>query len=593
MDTTRRSFIGGRAMAALMAVMASVGFNAAASMATVDLDGLWQFRFDERLWLEAARPDFAANDRMPVPGCWDATSAYRNKRGTGMYRRTFEIRDSAKEGFLVVEGFCLRAKFWLDGREIGTSVLPWSTVEFKTGPISAGRHELVAAVDSSVGPNVKLFHNYYDFYAPGGFHHGISLVLQRKTVEMRRVVARTRDYRTGDVELEVEFADGKGPNDFSAMVSFNGGRAQKADFKGRRARLKVPGFKLWSCDEPNMTTVRVEAEGSSADARFGIRQVGTSKGRITLNGKPVYILGVNRHEAHVSFGAATPLQMMYEDVRNAKSMGCNFIRGAHYAQSDEFLSLCDEMGILVWEESLGWQNNPGQFKDAAFCNLLEEETRLMVRRSINHPCVVISAFLNECHSTTKECRSVVDSLIGVIRAEDSGHLVTFACSRPAGDLCNANTDIIAYNAYPGWYTHLMINGSTDELRANIARCHKDIVKTFRNLYKGDDRPIIIGETGVKADWGVRDKYGRAQYSEDFQAEYTQLMLEEIFAIPEIAGIAIWQFTDVKTYTRVGGVVSRPYGVNTGGLYDLYRRPKLAVDVVTKMYNAKKSASSVR
>ena len=64
------------------------------------------------------------------------------------------------------------------------------------------------------------------------------------------------------------------------------------------------------------------------------------------------------------------------------------------------------------------------------------------------------------------------------------------------------------------------------------------------------------------------------------------MLEEIFANREIAGIAIWQFTDAKTYTRTHGLRNRSYGVNTGGLYDLYRRPKLVVESIRKLFQEK-------
>ena len=64
------------------------------------------------------------------------------------------------------------------------------------------------------------------------------------------------------------------------------------------------------------------------------------------------------------------------------------------------------------------------------------------------------------------------------------------------------------------------------------------------------------------------------------------MLEEIFANKDISGIAIWQFTDCKTYTRTRGMRNRSYGVNTGGLYDLYRRPKMSVEEVRRLYTAK-------
>lgn len=211
----------------------------------------------------------------------------------------------------------------------------------------------------------------------------------------------------------------------------------------------------------------------------------------------------------------------------------------------------------------------------------------MVRNSINHPSVIISAFLNEPQSELPECQTLVDRLIGVIRAEDTGHLVTFACHRTNKCISHANTDFIAYNTYPGWYSFEPQDGTAEEMRRNIRQCHQDIVTYFRGKYH-DERPIVVSETGVKADYGVRDPRGKAQMTEDFQDEYEGIMIEEIFANDEISGLAIWQFTDAKTYTRrTGGMRGRSYGVNTGGLYDLYRRPKMVVETVRRLFRAKR------
>ena len=563
-----------------------IGVHVESWAAIVPLDGLWDFRLFESASLEEIPlPAFAPNDKMIVPGSWDALTHYYNKRGTGCYRRTFRLEKDVCNGFLTVDGCCLRSKYWIDGREVGFSKLPWSKLEFATGPLKAGEHEIVAVVDSLVdNDKVRLFWDFYDFYAPGGFHHGIWLETQESPVALRKVVVRTRDYKTGLVELEAQYA-GEGPADFMADVAFDGERFRSVSFSNRRTKLVVPNFRLWSVESPNLHTVEVSVEGSRRRERFGIRQVGTADRRITLNGKPVYLKGVNRHEAHYEFGATTPVQLMYEDIRNVKDLGGNFIRGSHYAQTEAFLGLCDELGVLVWEESLGWGNKKDQLVDAEFRSLQVEQTRLMVRNSINHPCVIISAFLNEPASELEECRTLVDELVETIRAEDSGHLVTFACYRNLEDISNVKTDIIAYNTYPCWYIWGMRTGHAGEMRRNIRACHEEIVRYFRGKYK-DERPIIISETGVKADYGVRDPRGKAQYTEDFQEEYERIMLEEIFAMPELAGIAIWQLTDAKTYTRVAGIPGRPYGLNTGGLYDLYRRPKLVVETVRKLFRSK-------
>ena len=567
--------------------------------AIVSLNGLWDFSLKAGKSLEDVElPAFAADGKMIVPGAWDAMSHCYNQRGTGCYRRTFELGSDVVNAFLVVDGCCLRSKYWIDGREIGFSKLPWSKFEFATGPLKAGRHEIVAAVDSIVdNSKVKLFWDFYDFYPFGGFQHGVWLETQEAPVELRKVVVRTRDFKTGLVELEALYA-ADGPADFAASVSFDGKEPTVVQFRGRRATLNVPDFRLWSPSAPNLHEVTIstdlqspgtrhEAQGTKhqASTRFGIRQVGTAKGRVTLNGKPIYLKGVNRHEAHYEFGATTPVQLMYEDIMNLKDLGGNFIRGSHYAQNGRFLDLCDELGVLVWEESLGWGNKPAQLGDPEFRELQKEETRLMVRNSINHPCVIVSAFLNEPDSQLPVCKSLVDELIAVIRAEDTGHLVTFACHRPLKDISHANTDIIAYNTYPCWYGWQMKTGTREEMRANIRGCHEEIVRHFRETYR-DERPIVVSETGVKADYGVRDPRGKAQYTEDFQDEYERIMLEEVFAQRDVAGIAIWQFTDAKTYTRTPGLTGRSYGVNTGGLYDLYRRPKLVVETVCELYRGK-------
>ena len=560
------------------------------AMTKMPLDGLWDFKFEKNRMMENVQlPGFTADDRMIVPGCWNSMSRYYNQHGTACYRRVFTLGENLVDSFLVVEGFALRLRAWVDGREIGMSAQPWSTVEFATGPLAAGEHELVLAVDSTVDANkVKMFQNYYDFYPFGGLYHGVSLVMQRKAVELRKVAVRTRDYKTGLIELEAIFEGAQKPLDFTADVAFDKSAPSKIAFKGGKATLKVPAFRLWSHEAPNLHHVTVAVEGAgSVTERFGIRQVGTQDGRITLNGEKIYIKGVNRHEAHYEFGPSTPAQLMYEDITLVKDLGGNFIRGSHYPQCDRFLSLCDELGILVWEETLGWGNRDWQFKDEEFCSLQIEAARLMARNSINHPCVIISGFLNEPESDKESCKALVDRLIKTIRDEDTGHLVTFACNRNSSDICNADTDIIAYNTYPYWYHHLPVTGEHSEMQANVRKCHQEIARYFRNTYK-DNRPIICSETGVKADYGVRDPRGKAQMSEDFQAEYTKVMLEEIYANKDLAGIAIWQMTDAKTYTRrTGGLTVRSYGVNTGGLFDLYRRPKLSADAAREMFRKMK------
>jgi len=138
-DLVRLSFV---------VVFAVVGIAVSAAE-RLDLNGIWAFRMErDRSIEELDLPRFVAEDRMTVPGCWDAMSRYFNQRGTGCYRRTFVTEADAAAAFLVVDGMGLRARFWLDGRDLGLCKLPWVRFELPVGPLKAGRHELVAAVDS-------------------------------------------------------------------------------------------------------------------------------------------------------------------------------------------------------------------------------------------------------------------------------------------------------------------------------------------------------------------------------------------------------------------------------------------------------------
>ncbi len=273
---------------------------------------------------------------------------------------------------------------------------------------------------------------------------------------------------------------------------------------------------------------------------------------------------------------------MIEDLQNLKALNCNFIRGCHYPQDQRFLDLCDRMGFLVWEESLGWGNTKEQMADPEFIALQEKQTRLMVRNSVNHPSVIIWAFLNEFESGTQEGQTLCRKLVAAIRKEDDSRLVTFACSHVWNDICTALTDIVAYNTYPGW-----ISADAAEEPPSYIRENRDkIIERFRT-YNPPDKPIMVSEMGCCGLYGSHDR-AAAQWSEEFQAEYLAEVIRQVFASPDLCGLAIWQFNDTKSYLRKGSNIRcKPLAQNLAGVFDQYRRPKLAAETVKKLFAEKK------
>ena len=572
---------------AVTALFAVPSICAATCLGGIDLNGSWEFRFEEGKSAEAAFvSDFVATDMMTVPGCFDMMPNWLMKKGTGLYRRAFELDRDVPASWLVIDGAGLRAKFRLDGRDIGVDELPWSRVELATGPLKAGRHVIEAAVDNRIDIRTnRLFFPRYDFYSFGGFFHGLSL-----SFDSRRLRVRTRDFQKGLVEIEaVNFPKG----DFDATLVFNGTNKVAATFMAGRATVLVPNCRLWSPETPNLHTVAVDG----CVARFGVREIRVDGTHLLLNGKPLFLKGVNRHESHPDQGAATSEDLMLRDIQLLKSIGGNFIRGAHYPQAQRFLDLCDENGVLVWEEALGWGNLATQMDrevaDPVFRRLQVEQTRLMVRNSFNHPSVILFGFLNECQSSEPVVKSLVEELAATIRAEDSGRLVTFAVNRlPNGepgqeeDISAGCCDVVSFNTYPGWIDRSDGPGEAEEL----ARLVKSgpygvdtIVACFERRYPG--KPILISEMGTCGLYGKRDPAGGA-WSEEFQAEYFDDVLAAALSNARLCGVTLWQFCDARSYHRRGQIRVKPLSTNLAGLFDGYRRPKLAAEVVRRHFKGK-------
>lgn len=556
-------------------------------MNCLSLNGSWQFRFlDGKPLEEAADPAFRSDETMVVPGCFDMTPACYMKRGTGLYRREFALDAPMRDAVLVVHGMGVRARFTIDGRDYGVHAYPYATLEIPVGDLSAGRHSIFAAVDNIlVWPRVKLAQPFYDFYFYGGFYHGVELVERHP-----KVFVRTLDWRTGRIEVEIE-----GGGEAEALLAFDDGQKKAVKLDHGRVEANVPNFRLWSPDSPNLHRVSINIstfQPFNLSTRFGIRQIEAKNGRIILNGKEIFLKGFNRHESDWLNGAATPESLMLADIQRLKALGGNFIRGAHYQQCGRFLDLCDENGVLVWEESLGWGNGNGAFPrpaghdelvDPEFRRMQVEQTREMVRASLNHPCVVISGFLNECASDRPECKTLVDELIAAIRAERPGHLVTFACNYTSSDICNENTDIVAINSYPG--TIPMEPGDGTALAKTVREEFDSKVARFRALYP--DKPVMVSECGCGGEFGRRGEYASPN-TEEFQDEYLRGIFEALWNNADVCGFSIWQMNDGRTRERFGGkAVSSMFGGSVAGVFDRMRRPKLSAETVRRYFAMKR------
>ncbi|HEV8245071.1 MAG TPA: glycoside hydrolase family 2 TIM barrel-domain containing protein, partial [Polyangiaceae bacterium] len=197
-----------------------------------------------------------------------------------------------------------------------------------------------------------------------------------------------------------------------------------------------------------------------------------------------------------------------------------------------------------------------------------EEMLLMSR---NHACVVLWGILNESASDDEACRPAYAQLLGRLRELDPSRPVTYASNHPKNDLCFDLADVISVNCYPGWYWGSLaeIPAALDELLTELER-------------KQPNKPIIISEIGAAGLYGWHD-WHHGRWSEDYQAELLEHALSHLFASGRVAGVAIWQFCDIRTSDALPIILSRPRGFNNKGLVDEYRRPKAAFSAVRRLY----------
>jgi beta-galactosidase len=166
-------------------------------------------------------------------------------------------------------------------------------------------------------------------------------------------------------------------------------------------------IQLWTLEDPAL--YRFDAKLQSGDenkpygdyfnVRFGFREARFREDGFYLNGQRLQLRGLNRHQNYPYIGCAAPERLQRKDADIIKhELGCNIVRTSHYPQSPHFLSRCDEIGLLVFEEIPGWQH----IGDAEWQGLSLRYVREMIERDWNHPSIIMwGVRINESMDNTE------------------------------------------------------------------------------------------------------------------------------------------------------------------------------------------------
>jgi len=226
----------------------------------------------------------------------------------------------------------------------------------------------------------------------------------------------------------------------------------------------------------------------------------------------------------------------------------------------------------VWNEALAWGNYLPTLTDPTFMAAELGTARAMAADAFNHPSVVLWGFFNEGQSDHSEACPSYAAMARAFRSSDSSRLVTWASNRKSGDLCLQHADVVSFNSYPGWYGgNASTVNSSWELDADWVAAH------------WPTKPFIISETGAGGIAGNRSA-SLARWSEDYQQLVDGFDAATAMNSPNVAGISLWQFADIKV-DQPNSSTSRPGGINNKGVFDRWRTPKLAARRVGEVYGA--------
>ncbi|MCI5779944.1 MAG: hypothetical protein MR051_09070 [Lentisphaeria bacterium] len=537
------------------------------------LNGLWAFHFEEKELSDREILAAAMDEFQTVPGCFDAAPPRFGRQGTGIYRRSFH---GGGRVMIRVRGVTLRGKVFVDGQKLGEIPYAFTPCDFVTGVLAEGEHTLTIAATNCIDEsNASMFHEFYDFYSFGGICRPVEVRrLGENSIAAFSVIPLETETGRVRVTLSLEKA-AKLP----WRLKIDGVETKVPPFAGETVQFEteIAGLSPWSPESPVLHTAEAILPFDRARTTFGMRVLRWDDGVLRLNGKPLKLYGFCRHDSHPEFGYAVPEARVLADLRMLKESGCNFLRGAHYKQSDFLLDCCDRLGILVWEESCGWGNSAEQCADPTFRKRQVEQTRRMVGESINHPSVILWGFMNESRSDTEETRGLLTLLFDAVRSLDASRPVTYASNLPDQDICFDLADVLAVNLYPGWYPC----EKNDRIRRNDIDRVQPVLEHVKARFSAPDfrhKPWIISEIGAAALVG---NHNGARWSEDYQAELVEKVLDFVSSDSRCTGVALWIFADVNTYLGTSGIMNRPNGMNNKGLLTGHRHPKLAWHVLCR------------
>lgn len=554
----------------------------------------WQFSEDKTHW-----------ETVNLPHTWNKDDAFDDergyRRGFGYYQKQIFISAQANDKihYLKFNAVNQEATIFVNGKQVGNHKGGYTAFNFDiTRFLDYDAYNLIeVTVDNAHNVNIPPLDADFTFY--GGIYRDVELItLPKQHFSLNDFASEgfyVNYYNVSEIKAGVEVTclfNNLASTDTKTKLHIDLFDAEGNMVKTRtevlklsadasnEVKIKLPEVyspKLWSPETPYLYTLKLvlkNEKGMVLDyktANIGFRwaSVDPEKG-FFLNGKPIKLIGVNRHQDFEGLGNAVPVELQKKDIELIKNMGANVIRFAHYPHSRALYNMCDKLGILVWTEIpiVNKVTDSKEFFDVSI-NMQNEH----VKQYYNYPSVVMFGYMNEIfirlafdNKSTDEDKKqlkastlkLANELEDLTRRLAPNHITVMACH--LNDVYNETgiadlPMLLGWNLYFGWY-----DKSIPDLGVFLDNQHR--------LYP--NRSLLLSEYGPGADVRIFTKTPKKfDFSTEYQAKLHQSYYQQIIDRPYMTGMTAWNFADFGSEFRGDAI---PH-VNQKGLVQYDRTPK--------------------
>jgi len=467
------------------------------------LDAGWEFHSGplsgaDKAWSPASGSEWV---QINLPHCFNAIDACDPDkpyfRGHGWYRTRLTLRNPYSNGrtLLHFQGAGQTSTLWVGSKLAGTHVGGYDEFAFditdaiaQLAPDERAAGVPVVVLCDNTSNHDRIPSDLSDFCLYGGLYRHVNLVhlpaLALDVIHVlpvvnpdgtARVSIKARLYnpsaKVEPCEIAIEVRDSHGTEIHRSSQTLPAWR----DFQVL-SQFSVDTPELWSPASPSLylctVTLTTSAGEMQIEQRFGIRHFEfVEHGPFKLNGQRLLLRGTQRHQDHAGVAAAMTDEQTREELRMIRDMGANFIRLAHYQQDRLVLDLCDELGLIVWEELPWCRAGVG---GAAFKQNATEMLTHMIEQHYNHPSIVFWGLGNEDDwpgeypSMDKQAiRGFMTELRDLAHRLDGSRLTSFRRCDFASDIPDAYSPSIWAGWYKGKYREY--EQSLEEQRNRVAR----------------------------------------------------------------------------------------------------------------------------